>query len=107
MPTVLSYTNAYPGGPFLQHLTGETATVQSYTFPGAVQPMAMPAVLSYKNAYPGVPFPQHLTGMTATVQSYIFPGAVQPLGAAAPWGFATRDFDIPRRTSVPTPYFAQ
>lgn len=82
--TVLSYTNAFPGGPFPQHLSGQTTTVQSYLYPGAVQPLQTgPAVLSYTNAFPGVPFPQHLSGQTTTVQSYLYPGAVQPKGAVS------------------------
>ena len=83
MPSVLSYTNAFPGIPFPQHLSGQTATVQNYIFPGAVQPKVTgPAVLSYTNAFPGIAFPQHLSGQTTTVQNYLFPGAVQPLTSA-------------------------
>jgi hypothetical protein len=80
MPSVLSYTNGFPGMSFPQHLTGQTKTVQSYLYPGAVQPVQTgPAVLSYTNGFPGIAFPQHLTGQTNTVQSYLYPGAVQPL----------------------------
>jgi hypothetical protein len=79
MPTVLSYTGAFPNGPFLQHLTGKTTTVQNYAFPGAVQPTATVTVLSSANAFPGMPFLQHLTGKTATVEDYTFAGAVWPL----------------------------
>ena len=77
--TVLSYTNAFPGSPFPNHLSGQS-TPQSYLWPGAVQPKQTgPAVLSYTNAFPGIAFPQHLSGQTNTVQSYLYPGAVQPL----------------------------
>lgn len=82
--TVLSYTNAFPGIPFPQHLSGQTNTVQNYRWPGAVQPKQTgPAVLSWANAFPGLPFPQHLAGQTNTVQSYLYPGAVQPLQPAS------------------------
>jgi hypothetical protein len=78
---VLSYTNAFPGIAFPNHLSGQSKP-QSYRYPGAVQPLQTgPAVLSYTNAFPGIAFPQHLSGQTATVQSYLYPGAVQPLGA--------------------------
>lgn len=78
MPSVLSYTNAFPGIPFPQHLTALSSAVQSYIFPGAVQPLpAPPAVLSYTNAFPGIPFPNHLSGQSKP-QSYLYPGAVQP-----------------------------
>ena len=82
MPTVLSYTGAFPNGPFLQHLTGKTTTVQNYAFPGAVQPTATVTVLSSANAFPGMPFLQHLTGKTATVEDYTFAGAVWPLASS-------------------------
>lgn len=89
MPTVLSYTNAFPGGAFPQHKASQTTTVQSYLYPGAVQPLVTnPTVLSYTNGFPGAPFPQHKASQTATVQNYLYPGAVQPLGASAViWGF--------------------
>ena len=81
MPSVLSYTNAFPGIPFPNHLSGQSKP-QNYLYPGAVRPKATgPAVLSYTNAFPAIAFPQHLSGQTTTVQNYIYPGAVQPLGA--------------------------
>ena len=77
--TVLSYTSAFPGIPFPNHLSGQS-TPQSYLYPGAVQlnKGTGPAVLSYTSAFPGIAFPQHLSGQTDTVQSYMYPGAVQP-----------------------------
>ena len=87
MPSILSYTNAFPGAAFPQHLSGKTNTVQSYIYPGAVQPKSTkPAVLSYTNAFPNAAFSQHLSGQTNTVQDYLFPGGVQPMLAAG--GFA-------------------
>ena len=80
MPSVLSYTNAFPGIPAPQHLSGQTNTVQDYLWPGAVQPLQTgPAVLSYTNAFLGIAFPQHLSGQTNAVQGYVYPGAFQPL----------------------------
>lgn len=80
MPTVLSYTNAYPSGPYVQHGSGQTTTVQTYIYPGAVQPKStVPAVLSYTNAYPDAAYPQHGSGQSTTVQSYLFSGGVEPL----------------------------
>jgi hypothetical protein len=79
--TVLSYTNAFPGIPAPQHLSGQSS-VQNYLFPGALQPLATgPAVLSYTKAFPGIPAPQHLSGQSS-VQSFLYPGALQPLQAA-------------------------
>lgn len=76
-PTVLSYTNAFPGIPFPNHLSGQS-TPQNYRYPGAVQPQSsLPTVLSYTNAFPGIPFPNHLSGQ-ASPQNFRFPGAVQP-----------------------------
>ena len=76
--TVLSYTNAFPGIAYPQHLTSQTTTVQSYIYPGAVQPKSTrPTVLSYTGALPGIAFPQHLTSQTTTVQDFLFPG-IQP-----------------------------
>jgi hypothetical protein len=50
--TVLTPANAFPNLAFPQHLTGQTKTVQSFTYPGAVWPKATgPAVLSYGNAF--------------------------------------------------------
>jgi hypothetical protein len=84
--TVLSYTNAFPGIPAPQHGSGQTS-VQSYRYPGAVQPLQTgPIVLSYTNAFPGISFPQHLTGQTNTVQDYLYPGALQPLQPPATGG---------------------
>jgi hypothetical protein len=75
---VLSYTNAFPGIPAPQHLSGQTA-VQNYVFPGALQPQQTgPAVLSWTNAFLGIPAPQHLSGQTS-VQDFNYPGALQPL----------------------------
>lgn len=77
--SVLSYTNAFPGIPFPNNLSGQSKP-QNYRWPGAVQPKQTgPAVLSYTNAFPGIAFPQHLSGQTTTVQNYLYPGAVQPL----------------------------
>ena len=76
--TVLSYTNAFPGIPMPQHLSGQTS-VQNYIYPGALQPKQTgPAVLSWTNAFPGIPAPQHLSGQSS-VQSFLYPGALQPL----------------------------
>lgn len=83
--TVLTPANAFPNGPFPQHLSGQTNTVQSYTYPGAVWPKATgPAVLSYTNAFPNLAFPQHLSGQTNTVQNFLYPGAVQPQVGSGP-----------------------
>jgi hypothetical protein len=97
--TVLTPSNAFPGGAFPQHLLGQTATVQNYLYPGAVQVKSTgPAVLSYTNAFPGGAFPQHLSGQATTVQSYFYPGAVQPqvqAGGApfqSPLGWAECEF---------------
>jgi hypothetical protein len=85
--TVLTPANALPGAPFPQHLSGQTTTVTSYVYPGAVQPKStLPVVLSYTNALPGGSFPQHLSGQTSTVQSYLYPGAVQAAVGAPPAG---------------------
>jgi hypothetical protein len=86
LPSVLSYTNAFPGIPLPQHLSGQT-TVQNYLYPGALQPQATgPVVLSWTKAFLGIAFPQHLSGQS-TVQSYNYPGALQPLGVAPPPAF--------------------
>jgi len=80
---VLSYTNAFPGIPAPQHLAGQTS-VQSFLFPGAVQPQVSgPAVLTAANAFPGIAAPQHLAGQSV-VRSFLFPGALQPLSVVAP-----------------------
>jgi hypothetical protein len=77
--TVLSYSNAFPGIPAPQHLSGQTA-VQSFLFPGAVQPSVTgPAVLAAANAFLGIAAPQHLAGQSS-VRSFLFPGALEPLG---------------------------
>jgi hypothetical protein len=77
--TVLTRANAFPNLPFPQHGTGQTATVTTFNYPGAVWVKSTkPAVLSYTNAFPNWAFPQHTTGNTNTVQSFLFPGAVQP-----------------------------
>jgi hypothetical protein len=77
MPSVLQPSNAFPGIPFPQHLSGQSS-VQNFRYPGAVQPLSTkPGVLSYTNAFPGIPFPNHLAGQS-TPQSFVFPGAVQP-----------------------------
>jgi hypothetical protein len=83
--TVLNPANAFPNLAFPQHLTGQTNTVQSFTYPGAVWPKATgPAVLSWTNAFPNLAFPQHLTGQTKTVQNFLYPGAVQPIFVPPP-----------------------
>jgi hypothetical protein len=82
MPTVLSYTNAFPGIPFPNHLTGQ-AKPQSYRYPGAVQPQGSSTVLTYANGFPGIAFPNHLTGQ-AHPQSFLSPGAVQSQVASIP-----------------------
>lgn len=75
--TVLSYTNAFLGIQYPQHGSGKTK-VQSYLFPGAVQPKpAGLTVTSYTQAFLGIPYPQHGSGKTA-VQGFIYPGALQP-----------------------------
>ncbi len=79
--TVLTAANALPNLAFPQHLSGQTNTVQSFVFPGAVQPAKPgPKILSFTNAFLGISFPQHLSGQTA-VQNFMFPGAVQPPGS--------------------------
>jgi hypothetical protein len=83
MPSVLSYTNSFPGIPFPNHLSGQSQP-QSYIYPGAVQPQKKTlTVLSYANAFPGIAFPQKISGNTNTVQNYLFPGAAQPSVASA------------------------
>ncbi len=94
--TVLTPANAFPGMPFPQHKSGQTTTVQSYLYPGAVLPNPNPpppSVLSYTNAFPNLAFPQHKSGQTA-IQSFLFPGAVQPIVnvAAAGTPFAQADW---------------
>lgn len=77
---VLTPSNALPGAPVPQHLSGKTTTVQNYVYPGAVQPNSTtPTVLTTSEALPAGAFPQHGSGQTTTVRSYIFPGAVQPV----------------------------
>src|SRR6202158_2475302 len=92
--TVLAPGNAFPGAAFPQHFAGQTTSVQSYRYPGAVQPQsAEPAVTSYTNAFRGAAFPQHFAGQTTTVQAFLFPGAVQPktviVGAGSSVGSST------------------
>lgn len=78
MPSVLSYTNAFPGISAPQHKSGQT-NVRSYLYPGALQPQQTgPAVLSYNNALLGINMPQHSSGKTS-VRGYVYPGALQPL----------------------------
>jgi|SRR5271165_72538 len=81
MPSVLSYTNAFPGIPFPNHLAGQSQP-QNYLYPGAVQPGGTTTVLLYAAAFPGVAFPNHLAGQTTTVINKLFSGAVQPLTSA-------------------------
>ena len=45
-PGVLGTTNAFPGATFPQHGSGQTATVQSYIYPGAVQPQQPTVVVN-------------------------------------------------------------
>lgn len=100
--TVLSYTNAFPGIPAPQHLSGQTA-VQSYIYPGAVQPLQTgPAVLTYSEAFLGIAMPQHLSGQTS-VQGFIYPGALQPLQPAsggATLTFSQQILSIPLKTTA-------
>jgi hypothetical protein len=78
MPGVLQPSNAFPGIPFPNHLSGQTPP-QNYQYPGAVQPRSTaPSVLTYAEAFPGIPFPNHLTGQSKP-QNYLFPGAAQPI----------------------------
>ena len=35
MPTILAPSNAFPGAVFPQHLSGQTATVTDFIYPGA------------------------------------------------------------------------
>jgi hypothetical protein len=78
MPSVLSYTNAFPGIPASQHLSGQDI-VENYIYPGALQPQQTgPVVLSWTQSFLGIAVPQHLSGQTS-VQSFIYPGALQPL----------------------------
>lgn len=80
--TVLTPTNAFPGIPAPQHLSGQS-TVQNYIYPGAVQVKSTgPAVLSFTNAFPGIPFANHLSGQSQP-QNYLFPGALQPIVVSA------------------------
>ncbi len=76
MPATLT---AYPPGPFVQHGSGQTNTVQTYVYPGAVQPTQS----TYPTSYPFAAFLQHGSGQTNTVQSYVSGGAVQPIRTAA------------------------
>jgi hypothetical protein len=80
--TVLTRANAFPNLPFPQHTAGQTTTVTTFNYPGAVWPKTTTTVLSYTNAFPNLTFPQHGTGQTSTVQNFLFPGAVQPQMAA-------------------------
>src|SRR5271166_5024655 len=79
--TVLNYTQAFPGIPFPNHLSGQSKP-QNYLYPSAVQPGGTTTVLLYTNAFPGIAFPNHLSGQTTTVINKRFPGAVQPLTSA-------------------------
>ena len=80
MPSVLSYTNAFPGIQAPQHKSGQTK-VQSFLYPGALQPVTngspFPTVLSFNNAFLNLNYPQHKSGQIA-VMSFLFPGALQP-----------------------------
>jgi hypothetical protein len=77
MPSVLQPSNAFPGIPAPQHLAGQSS-VQSYQYPGAVQPQSTkPVVLTYTDGFPGIPAPNHLSGQSHP-QNYIFPGGLQP-----------------------------
>lgn len=78
MPTVLSYTNAFPGVPFPGHSTGQSKP-QNYVFPGGLQPLStVPLVLSYTNALPGIAFPIHPLLGQQQPQNFTYPGGVQP-----------------------------
>ena len=82
MPSVLSYTNAFPGIPFPNHTSGN-AKPQNYRYPGAVQPQSTaPTVLAVTAGFPGIQFPNHTSG-NANPQNYLWPGAVQPTPAPA------------------------
>jgi hypothetical protein len=74
--TVLTPTNAFPGIPAPNHLSGQS-NPQNYLYPGAVQPLATVTVLSAAIAFPGIPFPNHLSGQSHP-QNQLFQGAVQP-----------------------------
>jgi hypothetical protein len=82
--TVLSYTNAFPGIPFPNHLSGQSKP-QSYLYPGGVQILKTGAttVLLPTNAFPGIAFPNHLSGQSKP-QSYLYPGGVQPAAPTPP-----------------------
>lgn len=54
-PTVLSYTNALLGIPFPQHSSGKTNTVQSFLYPGAVQPIVPASSPSIPAGFGGFP----------------------------------------------------
>lgn len=79
--TVLNSSNAFLGVPFAQHKSGQTS-VQSFLFPGAVEPQTTVTVAKSSEAFLGIPFPQHASGKS-TVQSFLFSGGVQPPPAAA------------------------
>lgn len=101
MPSVLSYTNAFPGIPAPQHKSGQT-TVQNYLYPGALQPLQTgPAVLTYSEAFLGIAMPQHKSGQTS-VQDFLYPGALQPLqpaGGGSVLIFSAQTLSIPLKTT--------
>lgn len=76
--TVLGTSNALLGIPYPQHKSGQTTTVQSFLYPGSVQPSATVTVLASSEALLGIAYPQHKSGQTTSVRSYLFPGAIQP-----------------------------
>lgn len=98
--TVLGTSNAFPGIPAPQHLSGQS-TVQNYLYPGAIQLQATVTVLKSSEAFLGIPFPQHLSGQS-TVQSFIFPGALQPIitTGVAPLGMLQMIANFSRRVTV-------
>ncbi len=81
--TVLTPSNAFPGIPAPNHLSGQSHP-QNYLYPGAVQPDSTgPIVLDSSNAFPGIPFPNHLSGQSMP-QNYLFPGSLQPVVPGPP-----------------------
>jgi len=67
----------FGGAPLTNHTSGATQ-LQSYHYPGPMQPASTtPTVLAYTHTFGGAPFTNHTSGATQ-LQSYLFPGALQP-----------------------------
>lgn len=91
MPSVLSYTNGFPGIAFPNHNISPNAKPQSYRWPGAVQPQSTtPTVLAVSAGFPGIAFPNHNISPSAEPQNYLWPGAVQPTVGASSSGLVIK-----------------